>query len=543
MEQFNQSGGWMGEMRAAEDFISEVAKLTAAKGDNDTLYTQILSKTMGAFDGADKIREFKNFKNLYIDFLDKLLTGPGADDRNVGIETLADELYAAHGCINPEEIKHEKYNELFKNLWRDGRSREWGGFKDHATMINYYTHKAVDVFVAADNKNSTSETRDLVPIEFLEFASLGHNGQFGTGLAYHILKKHDILRRPKDAPGVAGFPFGQAGPLQHSDLVPMAPGLPPQNVSQLNDEGNPHPLRGLVGHIPIGSAPFFSKGQLFCDTTWDKGAPGARRPLFIKLSYNNTNDWLVTVTVEGLKKQDNSMGPALTYYINGRILKMMWDASAGGRATTAAKNIPIGWTSDEERSHFIYRGQGITNFWYVKELSTPDENAELTEGIDTLGDKTWSHYFYPIADIEGYLPFLTGTKIMLEEDKNYLPEKIVYLGDYWDRGTYEEESNISSIILDDMTKGAKVVLGNRDVNKARLLIEYFHEETLLGGGGRKRRKRTKRRRRRKSGGRKSRRKSGGRKSRRKSHKKSCNCKKCKSCGKKSRRTKGKSRRR
>ena len=123
----------------------------------------------------------------------------------------------------------------------------------------------------------------------------------------------------------------------------------------------------------------------------------------------------------------------------------------------------------------IILGKRPNNFnvdYEIKECQFTNSNNLV------MNDSQFKHKCYLFADIEGNHNWLKNSIALIpESEENPLH---CFLGDTWDRGTIKEENKIYDIINDKYKEGkAKVVLGNRDVNKTRIIESYCDEISML----------------------------------------------------------------
>ena len=280
-------------------------------------------------------------------------------------------------------------------------------------------------------------------------------------------------------------------------------------------------LYGAVGHTPIGALPYIVRGILNCDTTYSgslndrpDARPDAKKrlPLTVKVSFEDNDNWCITVKTQLFKdgkpineklvpifseyliKEDSSeLKTILKYKISSEFFKYV-----GQNETYISneykKQFIIGYIETEtEGNKFIITGTpGIVNTnrkikpytieYKVEKLKKNNNNRStfLKQNDLDYTNINNSPYqdFYLFADIEGNLNWLENSINLIPENER--KSLYCFLGDTWDRGSIDEENEIYNIIDDKYYKGmAKVVLGNRDVNKTRIIESYCDEISML----------------------------------------------------------------
>jgi hypothetical protein len=237
------------------------------------------------------------------------------------------------------------------------------------------------------------------------------------------------------------------------------------NLSARGAEGQ---LYGAIGHQPIGAMPLFRNNQLCCDTTYaataptPAGIPALRPPTKIKLEYVSEDDWKVEIEImctniplEGEKWQNLTRAPDgqeehFTYYIDSQSLPEERDALS----YEDGKEKYVGFDAEGKSIYVEYGGRfAPPTYTYRREMRHIQRGAHLRP----LPATAKTCYF--IADIEGNLQWLIKS---LPDDTAAL---VCFLGDTWDRGTFQDEKAILEKI--NLWKNKRCVLGNRDANKGR----------------------------------------------------------------------------
>ena len=263
--------------------------------------------------------------------------------------------------------------------------------------------------------------------------------------------------------------------IAHGAIIPI---LTNNNLEEMNTG-----LYGAVGHAPIGALPYMVRGILNCDTTYSgtvntgEAEPLLRLPLIVKVSFTDNNNWCIKVKTKLKNENDEIINQKLydifknnlvddntylEYYISSKFLE--------GIKTVELQMIKgqfiIGFMENK-----IILGKRPNNYnvdYEIKEHQFTNSNKFV------MSDIQFEHKCYLFADIEGNLNWLKNSiKLIPEGEENTLH---CFLGDTWDRGSIDEENEIYKIIE---FKQAKVVLGNRDVNKTRIIESYCDEISML----------------------------------------------------------------
>ncbi len=283
---------------------------------------------------------------------------------------------------------------------------------------------------------------------------------------------------------VVGAGVGAAAADQEPGLEPLpvfsiAHGcIADANLSELGGEKK---LYGAIGHQAIGAMPLFRNNQLCCDTTYAAGIPALRPPTKIKLEYVSEDDWKVEIEImctnipldAGEKWQTLTRAPDgtpeqhFTYYIDSKSLPKERDALS----YEDGKEKYVGFDAEGKSIYVKYGGRfAPPTYTYRREMRHIQRGAHLRL-LDAHHVKTC----YFIADIEGNLQWLIKS---LPDDTAAL---VCFLGDTWDRGTFQDEKAILEKI--NLWKNKRCVLGNRDANKGRWRFEGPEYQAMISGIG------------------------------------------------------------
>lgn len=238
---------------------------------------------------------------------------------------------------------------------------------------------------------------------------------------------------------------------------------------QLNNNISANVLIGICGHAPLGKLPMVYQNNLCCDTTYANGNPNNRPPMNIRAELNSNECWKVDITLdkpvtakfgsEGLNItsyciHENNMTPAETPQdIDGK--KKLYQHFVG-------ETMIDGTTYSIWRTVKSVVPDNNGDFWRIP----PDYILKISELTSSSVQYVDKEVFNIITDIEGNLDFFERSLSMCCDGK------FVLLGDTWDRGTVNQELEIFRII-----KELKpiCVVGNRDANKARWILELYND--------------------------------------------------------------------
>ena len=258
--------------------------------------------------------------------------------------------------------------------------------------------------------------------------------------------------------------------IAHGEIIPIL--SESENISS--------GLYGAVGHNPIGALPYMVRGILNCDTSFSgtvntgKADPLLRLPLIVKVSFTDNNNWCIKVKTKLINEKNEIINKVLYNTFNDYLVDYTYlEYYISSKFLEGIK------TSELE----LDKGQFIIGFMENKIIlgkrpNDYDVDYKIQDYNPDMSISQFEHKCYLFADIEGNYNWLNNSiELIPKSEENHLH---CFLGDTWDRGTIEEERKIYEIINYKHQNGqAKVVLGNRDVNKTRIIESYCDEISML----------------------------------------------------------------
>ena len=244
---------------------------------------------------------------------------------------------------------------------------------------------------------------------------------------------------------------------------------------QLNNNSSKNVLIGICGHAPLGKLPMVYQNNLCCDTTYaNNGNPNERPPMSIRAELNSNECWKVDITLNEpvtakFDSGDGSEDLNITSYCihenNMTLAEIPQDVEDGKKLYQHF----VGETMINGTTYSIWRTaksavvDNDVKFWRIP----PDYILKIPSELTSSGvQDVDKEVFHIITDIEGNLDFFEKSLSMCHDGK------LVLLGDIWDRGTVDQELKISDIIQHHKPI---CVVGNRDANKARWILELYND--------------------------------------------------------------------
>ena len=244
---------------------------------------------------------------------------------------------------------------------------------------------------------------------------------------------------------------------------------------QLDNNLDTKQLIGICGHQPLGKLPMVYQNNLCCDTTYANVDPISRTPMSIKAELNSTGCWSVEITLD--KPVTAKFGPEDLHITSYCIHENNMTPAETPQDVEDGKKLYqhfVGETMINNTTYSIWRTAKSAdpdnngNFWRISPVYILKIQPELIlSGIHEVQDVD-KEVFHIITDIEGNLDFFKKSLELSE----HIGGKLVLLGDTWDRGTVNQELEIFRII--EELKPICVV-GNRDANKARWILELYND--------------------------------------------------------------------
>lgn len=242
---------------------------------------------------------------------------------------------------------------------------------------------------------------------------------------------------------------------------------------QLNNNCSEQVLIGICGHAPLGKLPMVYQNNLCCDTTYANGGPNERPPMSIRAELNSQSCWRVDITLEdpvtaNFGQKDLQI---TSYYIHENNMTPAMIPQNIEHGIKLYQHF-VGETIIEDTAYSIWRTVKSTvpdtdgNFWRIPPVYTLKQ-------VDVQRDShiayvQYKGVFHIITDIEGNLDFFKNSLKL----SKITDGKLVLLGDIWDRGTVDQELEIFKIIKE---LEPICVVGNRDANKARWIVELHND--------------------------------------------------------------------
>ena len=226
-------------------------------------------------------------------------------------------------------------------------------------------------------------------------------------------------------------------------------------------------LLGICGHTPTGKLPMVFQNNMCCDTTYALGtsedAKRNRPAMSIKATLSSLAKWRFDVNLK--EPIDIDGGTIQNYYITNDIMQKYKPPDGVekkhqhfvGRTSTNGDVLYNIWrlTKSEHDPSFFKFWRSTPSYMLEKveatEEATEEATGEATEGEDK---------YYIITDVEGNKRFFDDCLEMINKDT-----PLIVLGDMWDRGTAEDETDIWHAL--EGLENAITIVGNRDANKMR----------------------------------------------------------------------------